>query len=235
MAVYHWRALSLVLLGCSSGTSEKNLSPTEELVKASEQVIFASVEKVGPHRSVSTFDRKEYHGEDLNSEHQEILQIVWKDWDNFQYIQTVDKEVNSDVVISNLITWEYSAGRWNRRQDGEPYRVQLRSIWNQWDNVMRHFVDHVTWTPIAQEVIEGRKTQKYVAEFTKPEDSSKSLRPISFDGTVWVDEQTAVRILGEIQGELCRGAYKKSMRLQVQRTDIGSEIVIDLPKEALSE
>jgi len=230
MAVYTWYLLSL-WFGCSSDPSEKELSPSEQLVRASDKVIFTSVEQLGPHRSVSTFQRREYRGEGLETEHEEVLQIAWKDWDNFQASRFVDSELVSGVVIADFNTWEYAGSQWIKRDDGELYRVQLRSTWNQWDDVLRHFSDHIIWEVVGEEVLEGRKTQKYVARFTKPEVSKKTLRPLSFQGTVWVDELTAVRILGEVSAELARGSYKKSLRLQVQRTDIGAELEVSPPQE----
>jgi len=228
MAMYTWYLLSW--LGCSSDSAKEELSPAEQLVLASDKVIFASVEKIGPHRSVSTFKRTEYRGEDIETEHEEVLQIAWKDWDNFQATRFVDEEVVSDIIIADFATWEYAGGQWKNREDGELYRVQLRSTWNQWDDVLRHFSEHVTWEFVSEEVLEGRKTKKYTARFSKPDDARKTLRPLAFQGTVWVDEVTAVRILGEISGELGRGSYKKSLQLQVQRIDIGGEIAINVPQ-----
>ena len=36
------------------------------------------------------------------------------------------------------------SGNFVERPDGEPYRVQLRSMWNQWESAMRHFEPHST-------------------------------------------------------------------------------------------
>jgi hypothetical protein len=217
----------VVFFSCSE--SEKLKSSEEKLVEASNTVIFSSVEQIGSHRFVSTFSRKEYHGEDVRSEHQEILQITWKDWDNFQSTRTVSDQVVSDVIISDFTTWIFLGEEWKKQPDGELYRTQLRMTWNQWDDVMRHFDEFVTWTPTSLEILDGRRTQKYVASFSRPTDTKTTFRPLSFQGKMWVDELTAVRVLGEIKGELGRAAYKKELRLQIQRSEIGGEFTITEP------
>jgi hypothetical protein len=44
-----------------------------------------------------------------------------------------------------------------------------------------------------------------------------------------VDEETAVRVLGEIRGSLVRNSYRKVVKLQVQRTEIGKDKKIVVP------
>jgi hypothetical protein len=234
MAMYTGYFIFLIL-SCLTGSERDASTPEEALVKASETVIFASVEKLGPHRSISTFQRTEFQNDDELSQHEEILQITWKDWDNFRSTLKVDQEIASDVLINNFETWEFSGGQWKRRVDGEPYRVQLRSTWNQWDDVMRHFSEFVEWEKVTVETIESRSTKKYVARFTKPEKTTSSFLPISLEGTVWVDEGTAVRILGELKGVLGRGEYKKEIKLQIQRTEIGGMITVPIPQELIKD
>ena len=230
MAMHSWISIAL-WTGCTSDPVAQQSSPTEKLVTASEKVIFASVEKLGAHRSISTFDRTEYLDGNVRSEHQEILEISWRDWDNFQYARRVDDEVAAEVVIADFETWAYSSAGWKRQPDGELYRVQLRSTWNQWDNMMHSFVEHVEWEAVGQEIIEGRKTQKYVANFIPPQQARAGVRPISFDGAVWVDEQTAVRLLGTITGEMGQEPHRTKLKLQIQRVDINADFKIVPPAE----
>ena len=228
MANYSWTYL-IFLGGCWD--AKPNVAPEEpsKLMEASHQVIFASVEKIGIHSFQATYQQTEFHGEDIRSEHEEVLEISWQNWDNFESKRTVDGEIVSNIIITDAQTWDWQSQQWVRRRDGEPYRVQLRNTWNQWDSVMRHFGEHVEWILDGDEVIEGRKTKRYRALFTKPERVKVSLRPIEFQGMVWVDEETAVRILGEISGVLLRDAYKKQVKYQVQRTEIGLKKDISPP------
>lgn len=198
-------------------------------MEASHQVIFASVEKIGSHAFQASYQQKEFHGEEIRSTHEEVLEISWQDWDNFQSRRTVDGETVSSIIILDSQTWDFQAEKWEKRRDGEPYRVQLRNTWNQWDSVMRHFEEYVEWIPDGDETVEGRKTKRYKAKFIKPQDVKRGLRPTKFRALVWVDEETAVRILGEIEGTLIRDAYKKEIKYQVQRTEIGQKQEINAP------
>lgn len=228
MANYSWTYL-IFALGCWDSPTEEKAKETTELVKASHEVIFASVEKIGQHSFQATYLQEEFHGEDVRTEHEEVLEISWQDWDNFQAKRLVDGEVVSDIIIVGSQTWDWQSEKWEKRRDGEPYRVQLRNTWNQWDSVMRHFEQHVEWVSDGEEVVQGRKTKRYKANFTKPEALKASLRPAEFQAMVWVDEETAVRILGEVTGTLINGAYKKKIKYQVQRTDIGKKQEINSP------
>ena len=217
--------------GCTRDPVVQQASPTEQLVVASEKVIFESVEKLGAHRSISTFNRTEYFEENIRSEHQEILEISWRDWDNFQYARRVDDETVAEVIIADFKTWAYSAGDWKPQPDGELYRVQLRTTWNQWDNMMHSFTEYVTWESVGQETIEGRKAQKYVANFTPPPKAKAGVQPLAFEGAVWVDEQTAVRLLGTITGEMGQDTRRSKLKLQIQRVDINADFEIAPPVE----
>jgi hypothetical protein len=220
---------SLICLLACADTTEKEVVKEISLMEASHQVIFASVEKLGKHDFQATYQQQEFHGEEEKAKHEEILEIKWQDWDHFQSRRSVDGEVASNVIISDLGTWDWHGGKWVERSDGEPYRVQMRNTWNQWDSVIRHFSEHIEWVLDGEEVIEERKTKRYKAKFTKPETVKSSLRPTQFQGTVWVDEETAVRVLGEIRGSLVRNSYRKVVKLQVQRTEIGKEKKMVVP------
>ena len=221
MANYSWTYL-ILMLACGD-SSEKEVVTETSLMEASHQVIFASVEKLGKHDFQATYQQQEFHGEDERAKHEEILEIEWQDWDHFQSRRLVDGKIVSNVIISDSGTWDWHGGAWVERSDGEPYRVQMRNTWNQWDSVIRHFSEHIEWVLDGEEVVEKRRTKRYKARFTKPETVKSSLRPTQFQGTVWVDEETAVRVLGEITGSLVRGSYRKSVKLQVQRTEIGKD------------
>ena len=115
-------------------------------ITASKEVIFASTELLGPHRFRSVFEQTEFHGEDVRNTHREVLSIDWVDWDHWQATHMVDDDVVMQVIIMDSICLEQVSGQFVKRPDGEPYRVQLRSMWNQWDSIMRHFEPHSTWT-----------------------------------------------------------------------------------------
>lgn len=210
-------------LACTEPTSVEE-TPKQTLIEASQEVIFASTEILGAHRLRSVYRQSEYHGEDLRNEHQEVLSIDWVDWDHWQVVQSVDGEVVTQVIIMDGVCLEQVAGKFVKRPDGEPFRVQLRSMWNQWDGLMRHFEPHTTWVNSGTESMEDRTVHKYTAQFTPPTDQ-RGIYPSELTSTVWVDEQSAVRLAGKIDSVLLQGPYKKTQSLTVERSDIGGNAV----------
>ena len=117
------------------------------------------------------------------------------------------------------------------RPDGEPYRVQLRNTWNQWDSNIRYFQQGIDWEFVAAKTIDGRKVRHYQSSFDQNMVSNSALHPKEFTGNVWVDEDTAVRLVGNLQGVLLNGPYKKTIELTLERQDIGTENVLNRLKD----
>lgn len=214
-----------IWLACTDDSTQTPVETEQTLISASKEVIFASTEVLGPHRFRSVYRHKEFHGEDVRNEHTEVLSIDWMDWDHWQATHMVDDEVVMDVMVMNSKTLEQVAGKYVERPDGEPYRVQLRSMWNQWDSVMRHFEPHTTWTEQGTSTMEDRTVHQYKAVFAEPTKPPVGLIPTELDSKVWVDEQTAVRLAGTVEASLIKGPYKKSIVLSVERSDIGGDVV----------
>lgn len=221
-------------LACTSGDDTvQQAVPEVTLVEASQAVTFASSEALGAHRLRTMRKQQEYHGEDVRSETTEILLIDWADWDHWQATQMVDDEIVSQVWVVDGRCVEGMNGRFIERNDGEPYRVQLRNTWNQWEMMMRPFVQHVEWTFVQTDIIEDRKTKQYQASFTRPTEGHNGLFPKDLSGNIWVDEQTAVRLLGSVEGVLLNGPYKKTVSLSIERSDIGADVVLERLRESL--
>ncbi len=211
-------------LACS-GEVEKVVESEPTLLEASQEIIFASTEALGAHRLRSVYEQTEYHGEDLRTQSKQVLQLDWQDWDNWQVTQLIDGEVVTQVHLMNGKCLEQVAGKYIERSDGEPYRIQLRSMWNQWDDLMRHFEPTTTWLAKGQSIIEERKVEHYQADFAKPTKNNGGLIPKSLAAEVWVDEQTAVRLVGKVEASLIKGPYKKEVSLLVERSEIGQSSV----------
>ena len=113
-------------------------------------------------------------------------------------------------------------GDWERRPDAEPYRVQLRQKWNVWERVTRPFEAGLSFISVGEEPIEGRSGHRYQLVFSDVKDVQSGLRPESIEGDIWVDTETAVRLLGDIRAQLTSEGYTKVMSLKLSRTDINT-------------
>lgn len=214
------------LLGCAS---DVDLQP-DDLVEASQKVIFAATETIGPHRFQAISTRQEYRGDSLELESTEILDIEWHSWDSFSFAHTVDGESTLEVVVTNGACWKKMyGGEWERRLDAEPYRVQLRQKWNVWERVTQPFEMGLSFISIGEEQIEDRSTHHYQLDFTGVENSQSGLKPERISGDIWVDTATAVRLLGNVRAELSSDSYLKVLSLKLSRTEINTLAPISVP------
>jgi len=222
---------TLVLSACTSDQDTVKTEAAKTLMEASTEVIFASAEALGPHRLRTVLTVTEYHNGAQSSEHQEIQIIDWVDWDNWHVERSVDNETVEDVWIVNGQTFEKRSGSILAKRDGEPYRVQLRNTWNQWESTMRPFNAVVSWEKQQQETLFDRKSQVYQGQRDPNKVQSASLKVKNFTSTIWVDENTAVRLLGQMEGLLQNGTYEKQVDLKLERLDINSEVVSERIQE----
>ena len=82
------------------------------------------------------------------SSHDEAVDIIWQDWDNFEYTRTMDTKELVHWLFA--ITYHgYAVPKpWKKYDDAEPYRLQLRAAWNTWEQYP------VIWAAVSWRVIE---------------------------------------------------------------------------------
>ena len=170
-----------LLLACFRVPEEP---PEKKLMEASEEVIFASVEELGPHVFIASINRQEFQGEDQLSSHDEVLEIRWKDWDNFSYVRMVDERPVTDILVVDRTAWRKKKnGTLSKHKDAEPFRIQMTNSWNMWDQIMAPFQETIEYSGKSEEEVEGRKTQRYALSLDSNKIlKSSSLKPFSLNG-----------------------------------------------------
>lgn len=221
----------LIVFSC---TRPSETTPQEALASASEDVIFASVEKLGAHSYEAILERIEREGERELSFSEEILWVAWQDWDNFHFRRQVDQKIVQDIAVVDHRAWKYKNGSWTEREDAEPYRVELRGSWNAWEQMLSPFEPYLIFESKGLEAQDNRKAEHYELGMTEPPASAYKLVPKELKGDVWVDESTAVRLLANVSGTLERAAYSKEFTLKILR-EINPEIDLQFPKEIVAK
>lgn len=204
------------------------------LPEAADEAIFASVEKLGPHRCVATYSRADTRDGAPAGGSEQIVDIAWHDWDRFQVTRKANGQPSSEVIVVGGRPWARNrGGRWEEREDPEPWRVQLESTWDTWDEALEPFGDRVALTETGREELEGRWARRFTVSL-KPEQTTKGRRPaftpISLSGTVWLDELTAVRLLAEVEGVVAQGNLQRRITLRLVRSDFGEDLGIRAPQ-----
>ena len=239
-----WLGLSVVCwTGCGS-TDPK----APDLAQVSQEVQFESVDKLGPHLYLASIRHRISRSDGSTERSDEAVEIRWQDWDTFTFRRVVDAELQSAVVTVDGRPWTLrSKNRWDRRDDAEPYRLDLRQSWNAWDQALEPFGERIMLTIEGTELFEGRTVRRYkvsLAPEPEPEatprskgkrrrkkrhEANQSVTLLSLDGRVWVDEGTAVRLQAEVTGELEQRGRRRTVELQLTRSGIGQPQEIEPP------
>ena len=236
------RAVALVVVGVSA-CSESPRLPEPTLAEASQEVRFQSVDALGPHAYLATTIRTDLREGEVVSEVQEIFEIQWQGWDDFEMRRTVDGDMVSCVRVAEGRAWVLRNGAWLKRPDAEPYRQELRLSWSGWDQALGGYHERVGYSEAQDGVIEGRPARRYVVELEPPrgvtaptlgadpeaEDAVPLSGPRSLTGFVWVDQLTAVRLVADVQGELVQDSLTRRTQLKLSRSAFGQDQGIVTP------
>jgi len=221
-------ALIALLIGCRGCQEE---SPEPSLAEVSEEIQFAAIDQLGPHHLLSTIERTDARDGELLSETTESVEIRWQDWDHFEIRRVVDGRLVSATRVSDGRAWVLRGNDdlWRRRDDAEPYRVQLRQTWNTWDQALELFGERVVLTEAGEAVVESRPARKFAVSLSPPlqvgprraRRLAQDGQPVELGGWLWLDEATAVRLKAEVSGVHEQGARRREVALNLTRGAIG--------------
>jgi len=210
--------------GLTRGCQEES-APELLLADASSDVIFASVEKLGPHHYLSSLTRTDSRAGVPDRVTDEVVEISWQDWDEFSVRRSANGEVQRDTIVYQGRPWVLSGSRWDQRDDAEPHRLQLRSTWNTWDELLAPFQRSMKLVPDGDDIVAGRSASRYLLtllpEDQRPRAKAWGLQPVALEGTVWLDKATAVRLKAQIVVTTRRQGLTRVTRLVLQRSNIG--------------
>jgi len=237
LAVVCLGAAVALLPGCGGCGPEALPEPT--LAEVSQEVQFQSVDQLGTHAYLATIVRTELRGGEVVGESQEVFEIGWQGWDDFEVRRTVDGDVASAVRVVDGRAWVLRNGTWQRRPDAEPFRQELRLTWSGWDQAMDGFDGRVAYGAPEDGVVEGRPARRYAVDLKPLPKMGKARRrrreaeggPTALTGFVWVDQNTAVRLVADVQGETVRGDVTRRIQLKLARSAFGLEQDIAPPAD----
>lgn len=207
--------------------------PEELLAAASTEVTFTSVEAIGPHHALSSLRRTDSRTGMPDLVVDEVVELSWQDWDRFQVRRLVDGQVERETIVAGGVPWVRTGDRWDRRDDAEPHRMQLRTTWNLWDEVMGPWLSHIELVPDGDDIIEGRPASRYqvrmLAADQAPKVRTSAFTPLSAQGTVWLDKATAVQLKVEVEATARRQGLTRALRFTMQRSNVGEDQGIAAP------
>ncbi len=200
--------------------------PEQELLEASEVVSFGDIANLGPHRLEASIHRAQVVDGRRDEVAQEQVQLVWRDWNNFQLARRRD-----GVIISQVLVEEGSArvrqadGRLLSVSDVEPHRVELRMAWDVWGLALSVFDGAMQLEHQGEGQLDGRTASHYRVGLS-PDGERQHGRIVadSLEGSLWLDEATAVRLMAEVEGRWHRVGQEhlvNEVKIIMVRTDFG--------------
>jgi hypothetical protein len=243
-----WVIALLPTLGCL-GPSE-----ADKLAVASEDIIFDSMDKLGPHHSLARLRQTvERPGFDAQVS-EDAVEIWWQDWDHFEHRRVADGRLASGVRVMDGAPYVSRPGAdelWEQRADADPYRMELRAAWNLWDQALGPFEGRILYEDQGAEVIEGRPVRRYtlsLAPLPEPEappPAAKAKRkakakakvepaaPVdplrALSGELWLDTASAVRLVAEVEASRLQGDRQVQASFQLAVSAIGADQGLKLP------
>ncbi len=218
----------LILLACADPPiTADDVAP---LAPASKKVTFATVEELGSHRLDATIDRTNLVPDQDPVTTKEVIAVRWQDPDHWQARRSRDGAPIDQIVVWDHTAWEaVGKGPLVKRGDAEPYRVQLASTWDPWKAALESAAERLTLTATVLEDVDGRRAWRHAVSFLPlGENVHANWRVTAADGEVWIDERTAVRLVGKVNVASQGKDRSREVLLQFAVSRIGQDVgVVD--------
>jgi hypothetical protein len=187
--------IALLLLGCRQTTSDAKQAIT--LPHAADQTILASTEALGAYKLDATVVRTFTPAQGDPRRTEEGLSVRWKDPDHWSQELLRDGKTRQRILVWDAVAWTSTGdGAPEKRGDAEPWRVQLSQTWDPW-GLLEGLREQVALTKDGVDVIEGRRAERHTLSVAPlPPKARRAWQVSAVDGTVWIDEATAVRLKG---------------------------------------
>jgi len=223
-------ATVLLLAGCGAGNNASNQK--DQLLQSSESATFDTVTRLGSHHFEAELVR-----ESLFNGQKTVEKVVvdWGDWDNFQLQRYRNDRLRAETRVVTATAYAKSGkGRFRQASDAELYRVEMRHSASFWGRALEAFRGLVHAERKESTTIDGRTAHRYELSFRSEANApSRGHQAIELIGEMWIDEITAIRLSGQLEGRYLKNGHPdKEVRisLKLKRSEIGIQPVIERPR-----
>jgi hypothetical protein len=221
--------LLTLLLSCDRPAAERPApAPTPAVAL---ETTLATVAGLGSHRlearTTTTVEREGGAAE----EDEESFSLRWTDIDHWQVVRRHGERVLQDVRVFEGIAWSSRNARpFEKRGDPAPYLADLTVGWDPWKQAFGSWSDAIGFRAAGTEDIEGRPALVYALEpLSGGASADRSRGVVAVEGRVWIDEATAVRLVGDARVVVRQRGRERSIHLRFSVSQIGGESGAELP------
>lgn len=227
------RAVVMVLMLAGCGDAAPVEAPVL-LETVSQEITFDSVDRLGPHHSISTIQTTEMRERETVLESTQTIEIAWNSWSSFHFQRFVDGDPTFEAINHDGRSASRNRrGLWKGAVDGEAARLDVYTAWNAWEEALDGFNDRIVFTESGETVVDGRPARTYTVSLG-PLDPSRAggtagMLPHRVEGSVILDSATAVRLRADLLAVSKRKNRVRKVRLNIRRSGIGEMQPIEPP------
>jgi len=222
--------MTLILAGCGAGNNPSDQK--DPLLQSSESATFDTVTRLGSHHFEAELVRESiFNGQETI----EKVVVDWGDWDNFQLQRYRNDRLRAETRVVHATAYAKSGkGRFRQASDAELYRVEMRHSASFWGRALEAFRGLVHAEKKEGAMIDGRPARRYELSLRGEENApSRGHKAIELIGEMWIDEATAIRLSGQLNGRYLKNGHQdKEVRisLKLKRSEIGIQPLIEKPR-----
>jgi hypothetical protein len=221
--------------------------------QAAKEVVFRTITELGSFVLNASVERR------INSRIvAEATEIRWEDPDVWLLLRYRDSRLTQKVLVHGGVAWVGTESL-EKKEDAEPYRVMLGESWDPWKLTMEPFEEQLVLTEVRKEQLEGRTVRVFqiavraeeapkeevikeeaVKEEAVKEEAVKE-RSVkrhkkgwvveTASGEVWLDEQTSLRLKGDVVVDATQGKQAQNLHLSFSISGIGESARVPNPIE----
>lgn len=201
---------------------------------AADRTTFASSEALGAYvleaRLVTTHEPDD--GAPTTIE--ELTRLRWRDSDHWRYVRERGGERLSDTHVWEGQVWKAGrSGELRRTGDSEVARMELGQQADPWERTLGPLAARLSLTEVGEEIIETRRVHRYQLSLAPaPERTRKGIDVLSVEGQVWIDEETAVRLAGELTLRTRDHRAQTTRQLRFSMSGLGGDAGLAPPEAA---
>ncbi len=162
---------------------------------------------------------------------EELTRLRWQDADHWQFVRERADTLLSETRVWDGELWTATRDRELRRgRDAEVARVGLAQQSDPWERTLGPTGSRIAYIELGTENVENRTTRHYRLELTpSPPGARKGQEVLGVEGQVWIDEETAVRMAGDVTVSTRKKGGLTARHLRFSMSRVGGDAGVQAP------
>ncbi len=162
---------------------------------------------------------------------EELTRLRWQDAEHWQFVRERAGDLLSESRVWDGQLWTATRDRELRRgRDAEVARVGLAQQADPWERTLGPTAANVAYIDLGTEIVENRTTHHYRLDLVPtPAKVRKGQEVVGVEGQVWIDEETAVRMAGDVTVTTRKKGGLTMRHLRFSMSRVGGDAGVEPP------